>query len=435
MTWALLTPKHTTKDSIVKKIVIGALYVKPSSRKNSATLDHIAEVYNMLKAKYVKGLFWVLAGDTNDLKLGPILRLSSKLKSVVKKPTRLNPKNPQKSSILDNIITDMHKWYQNPECLPPISADKGQGKPSDHLTVIFEPISVINNLPLRRKRNITSRPITESGLNMFSMWLEEQNWECIENTHSVNAQTNLLLKTLTDQVNSFFPLKSSTHTTDDSPWCNDKVKRIKIIKCREYRKHRMSKKWADLDLKYKSVLGEAKEKYYTNIVKDLKISKPSQWYSKLKRMCSYDQEKYEPIICDEISELTDIEQAEQIAEHFVKPRNRYDALRKCDINFPSFDEATIPQFSQKQVEKALKELDTKKSVPPGDIPTVIFKKFSGNLSSPVTNMLNSAIKQGVWPDIFKTEYVTPVPKVYPPRKLQNLRSISGLMTLDKVFEK
>ena len=110
MTWALLTPKHTTKESSVNKIVIGALYVKPSSRKKSATLDHIAKVYNMLKAKYVKGLFWVLAGDTNDLKLGPILRLSSKLKSVVKKPTRLNPKNPQKSSILDNIITDMHKW-------------------------------------------------------------------------------------------------------------------------------------------------------------------------------------------------------------------------------------------------------------------------------------------------------------------------------------
>ena len=100
VTWALLTPKHTTKDSIVKKIAVGALYVKPSSRKKSATLDHIAEVYNMLKAKYVKGLYWVLAGDTNDLKLGPILRLNSNLKSVVKKPTRLNPKNPQKSTIV-----------------------------------------------------------------------------------------------------------------------------------------------------------------------------------------------------------------------------------------------------------------------------------------------------------------------------------------------
>ena len=77
VTWALLTPKQVTKDSIIRKIVIGALYVKPSSRKKSATIDHIAEVYNMLRAKYVKGLYWVLAGDTNNLKLGPILRLNN----------------------------------------------------------------------------------------------------------------------------------------------------------------------------------------------------------------------------------------------------------------------------------------------------------------------------------------------------------------------
>ena len=212
ITWALLTPKHTSKDSIIKKIVVGALYVKPSSKKKSALIDHIAEVYNMLQAKYVKGLFWVLAGDTNDLKLGPILRLNSNLKSVVKEPTRLNPKNPQNSSILDNIITDMHKWYQTPECLPPINADIGQGKPSDHLTVIFKPISVVNNLPLRRKRDIITRPITESGLSLFSMWLEEQDWETVKNAHSVNTKTILLHQTITDQVNSAFPQKNiKTH--------------------------------------------------------------------------------------------------------------------------------------------------------------------------------------------------------------------------------
>ena len=77
----------------------------------------------------------------------------------------------------------------------------------------------------------------------------------------------------------------------------------------------------------------------------------------------------------------------------------------------------------------------KKSVPPGDIPTAILKMFSNELSIPVKNVLNSSIKQGIWPTIFKTEYVTPVPKVFPPTKLKNLRSISGLMTMDKIFEK
>ena len=40
------------------------------------------------------------------------------------------------------------------------------------------------------------------------------------------------------------------------------------------------------------------------MVKDLKESNPNQWYSKLKRMCRYDQYKLEPIQIDEISEHT-----------------------------------------------------------------------------------------------------------------------------------
>ena len=51
----------------------------------------------------------MIAGDTNDLKLGPILDIDPNFRSIVKKPTRLNPANPNKSSILDNIITTLHK--------------------------------------------------------------------------------------------------------------------------------------------------------------------------------------------------------------------------------------------------------------------------------------------------------------------------------------
>ena len=35
----------------------------------------------------------------------------------------------------------------------------------------------------------------------------------------------------------------------------------------------------------------------------------------------------------------------------------------------------------------------------------------------------------------KTEYVTPIPKVYPPKLIKNLRSISGLTSFNKVAEK
>ena len=45
------------------------------------------------------------------------------------------------------------------------------------------------------------------------------------------------------------------------------------------------------------------------------------------------------------------------------------------------------------------------------------------------------MKFGVWGKIYKSESVTPVPKVYPPQTVDDLRNISGLLTFDKIAEK
>jgi hypothetical protein len=57
-------------------------------------------------------------------------------------------------------------------------------------------------------------------------------------------------------------------------------------------------------------------------------------------------------------------------------------------------------------------MNTRKSNVKGDIPAKIFKEFSFKLSKPVVDVINSSIKQGLWPHIFKVQIVTPVPKVY-----------------------
>ena len=136
---------------------------------------------------------------------------------------------------------------------------------------------------------------------------------------------------LKENFHKNFPVKITKVSTDDSPWYNNKVELLKRLKCHEFNKHRNSEKWNKLHDKYTNVLKGLKNKFYNDIVKDLKVSNPSQWYSKLKRLCSFDQNKYEPIICDEIQNLPDQEQAEQIAEFFAAPRQEYDALRSCNI--------------------------------------------------------------------------------------------------------
>ena len=42
---------------------------------------------------------------------------------------------------------------------------------------------------------------------------------------------------------------------------------------------------------------------------------------------------------------------------------------------------------------------------------------------------------GLYPNLWKVEYVTPVPKIYPPEKLKDLRKISGLLNFSKIADK
>ena len=96
------------------------------------------------------------------------------------------------------------------------------------------------------------------------------------------------------KVNECFPEKTLKFTSDDSPWVNEKVKTLKRLKGREYNDNRSSKKFLQLNEKYKEAQIKAKQKYYKNIVK----------------------EKSDPILCSEIEHLTDQEQADKIADFF-----------------------------------------------------------------------------------------------------------------------
>ena len=142
--WALLTPKQISPSSVVKKIVVASIYSKPNSRKKTLVLDHIAETYHLMSSKYKSGLHFILAGDTNELKLDSIINLSPNSKQVVNSPTR-------GTKILDPIITTLSKFYQPPVCLPPLDNDPDKdGSPSDHKIVFMKPIDSINNNPGRK---------------------------------------------------------------------------------------------------------------------------------------------------------------------------------------------------------------------------------------------------------------------------------------------
>ena len=79
-------------------------------------------------------------------------------------------------------------------------------------------------------------------------------------------------------------------------------------------------------------------------------------------------------------------------------------------------------------------MKSKKSCQDGDVPANIFKIFAAYLADPVTDIINCSISTGSYPNIWKEEIATPIPKSHPTQKLEDLRNISVLLNCDKICE-
>ena len=428
--WALLTPKSGGCRSKIKNIAACSYYYTKNTNR-SEFLDHITEAYHIISAKYGPGTHFIIAGDSNRLQLNPILNISPSLKQVVTIPTRKDP-----DAILDTIITSLWPYYHPPSSLPPLDNDESAlGAPSDHLIIYMKPISS-SHPKVRNTKTVTFRPLTESGLESFGNWIISQNWENVYGAISAHEKAEKLQNMLIAALNKYLPEKSHRITSDDQPWFGPKLKKLDRKLKREYSKNKKSSKWMSLREEFLELCSVEKVKYYQNIVEDLKVSNPGQWYSKLKRMSSHDAAKSDEPVVQSINSLPNQIQAEMIADEFSAISNMYDKLNKDDISEKANDNnLPIPNMTPYFVHQQIKKLKNGKSTLKGDIPTKVVKLFGYELSFPLSNIFNRCCKAGEYPNIWKLEMITPIPKQYPTEAPKHLRKISGTLIFSKLFEK
>ena len=273
--WILLKSKIKGIDT---KIAVCSYYFSKNITLKEDLYEHIISSYNLIKAKYGENIHMILCADSNRLDLSPILDLSEHLTQVVKVPTRLNP-----DAILDTIITTLSLQYESPITKPPIGNDSEKGKPSDHLIVIWRPLTRYLSGPPKRYRSVTFRPLTQTGLSSFGSWLSVQTWNDVYKSESVDQKAETFQSMLISQFNKSFPEKVLRVREDDEPWYSEELKTLDRKKKREFMKHQKSDRWRKLNKEYKEKILEEKASYYKRMVKDLKYSNPRKWYSKVKR--------------------------------------------------------------------------------------------------------------------------------------------------------
>jgi len=88
-----------------------------------------------------------------------------------------------------------------------------------------------------------------------------------------------------------------------------------------------------------------------------------------------------------------------------------------------------------EVELKLLNICTYKAPGPDELPNWLLKDMAPFLADPVCAIFNSSLRQGHVPKIWKQANVIPVPKIHPPKLVENdLRPISLTVTLSKILE-
>ena len=66
------------------------------------------------------------------------------------------------------------------------------------------------------------------------------------------------------------------------------------------------------------------------------------------------------------------------------------------------------RITYEKVKQHLEQIKVNKSTAPGDIPAKIIKELAPHLCIPVADIINTAIKRGQWPKLYKIETITPI---------------------------
>ena len=251
---------------------------------------------------------------------------------------------------------------------------------------------------------------------------------------SAHEKALVLQSMLMEKVDQYLPESTVSFSSDDQPWFTPELKQLDKRRKTEYRRHRRSFRWKELNKKFKEKVSKTKSSYYARKVQDIKEGKPGQWYSLLKRLCTHDELKKEKVVCEKIRDQSDQQQAELIADNFSSVSNEYSPIDASKIHTPPVEEGTVPIFTPLQVLTQLLKLKNKKSTAPNDIPSVLLKEYAEFICVPLCHILNSCISRGEYPRIWKIESQVPIPKEYPVLTMNMLRNISILKNFDKIAE-
>lgn len=330
----------------------------------------------------------------------------------------------ESSTCIDNIITNMDDTkyisYVSDVCL------------SDHLgqyIVVESP----DKVPVTR----VVRPITNSGVNMFRSLLSQQMSDFAVQHKSVNDLADFLISTYSSLTLECFPLKSVLVGSPPVKWFSPELREMRntLFALKTVCNHRQEAElWSCYKLMlnhYKKSIKMAKRTAYDNYLLKSQNKVKASW-----NLVTYETNNRQSYKRNnsEISEAAFNQHFSLIAEKIISSlpsTNAHDFIKLApspNRNFFLFN------ITQKEVYDALMYLKNSSSTDYFNLNSKILKETVDFLVTPLTDLYNASVTEGIFPCSFKISKITPIFKKGDLSDINNYRPISITVIFGKVFE-
>ena len=276
----------------------------------------------------------------------------------------------------------------------------------------------------------------DSSIRAFGQWISSFDWSEIYSKETAHEKASLFQNILYEQYKFYFPEETLKFREDDQPWVNKEVKRADRQRRRAWVKDKFSEKYKTLNMTYLDICKKAKDIYYRKTIDNLKEANISQWYRNIKRISASNYSAEREIEVEQLKGQPHVQQCEYIADQFSEISQLYSGLQSENISLEkALYDAELPPVEPWNVLNIIKDSKAKKSTALGDVPMKLIKEYDVFLSDPLSNIWKRCLSHGEYPDIWKLEVVTPIPKIFPPKQTTDLRKISVTKNFSKLFEK
>ena len=403
------------------KIFVVNCYAPPNitALKARQLVDYVSDVVGEAKRLF-ENCSIVISGDFNQWSIAEILADHPDLSEVPFGPTRGD-------KAIDRTLVNFSRAVRESRTLEPLETE--EGLPSDHR--IAWAYAAFEKNP-ERKLSYTYRAYTEEGAASFMESIREQSWLEIQEQTSSNNKVAIFQGILEELMNKHFETKTTVRRESDPPWINDNVRRLWNKRRKVYDKQGRSRTWKLLKKKSDKLVRKRARKYFDRQKKSLLAGDASRSFHKNVKAYQLREKPKEFDIRQLYEGKTDEEISETLAEHFNAISSEFDGLNPDDV--PTARSYTLPVLTKEMVAKRLTSIRKPKSKVKGDIFPKLVGRAAPYLAIPLMDIYNCITATAQWPDVWKTEYVTPIPKKTIPESADDLRNISCTQLLSKVYE-